>query len=347
MSRSASWIEKNLEHSLPLKKRALITGITGQDGAYLSKFLLAKGYSVTGILARRSGDTLWRLRELDILNSLDLMEGDLLDLSSLVHGIEQSSPDEIYHLGANSFVAPSWKQPILVGEVNGLGTVNMLEATRIVAPKAKFYQASTSEIFGLSEGPVQHEESRCHPRSPYGAAKLYAYWMTVNYRESYGLYACNGILFNHESPFRGREFVTRKITDGVARIKLGLAKELRLGNIDVKRDWGFAGDYVEAMWLMLQQAAAEDFVIATGVSTSVREFCRLAFEQVGLDYRDYVVSDPSFFRPAEIEELCGDARKAHEKLGWKAKVGVKELVAMMVQSDMERVHKASLNGGVS
>ena len=320
-----------------MSKRVFITGVTGQDGAYLSKLLLGKGYEVYGLLARRSSDTKWRLRELNIESEIRLIEGDLTDLSSLVRAIDEFRFDEVYNLGAQSFVSTSWMQPILTGYATGLGAVHLLEAIRLVNPKIRFYQASTSEMFGKIQQPVQTEETPFYPRSPYGAAKLYAHWMTVNYRESFGMHASSGILFNHESPLRGIEFVTRKITDAVARIKLGMARELRLGNMDARRDWGFAGDYVGAMWMMLQQDEAEDYVVATGQTTSVREFCDLAFRCADLNYRDYVVQDTKLYRPAEVDVLLGNPAKAESKLGWKAKTGLKELIHMMVEADLRRV----------
>lgn len=322
-----------------MTKSALITGVTGQDGAYLAQYLLHKGYQVTGMLARRASDTSWRLRELGIEKDLALLEGDLTDLSSAIRLMEKSHASEVYNLGAQSFVGTSWSQPLLTGAVTGLGAVNMLEAVRIVNPKARFYQASTSEMFGKIQESVQSETTPFYPRSPYGVAKLYAHWMTVNYRESFGLHASSGILFNHESPLRGIEFVTRKVTDAVARIKLGKQKDLKLGNIDAQRDWGFAGDYVRAMWMMLQQNEADDYVIATGATTSVREMCRLAFAHVGLNYEDYVVVDPKFFRPAEVEILLGNPGKAREKLGWTASTQLEELIVMMVEADVRRVER--------
>ena len=320
-----------------MAKSALITGITGQDGAYLARFLLQKGYRVTGLLARRSSDTLWRLRELEILPDIETIDGDLIDLSSVNRAIAQAAPDEIYNLAAQSFVATSWYQPLLTAHVTGLGAMNVLEAIRLFNPAIRFYQASTSEMFGLIQEEHQSEATPFHPRSPYGVAKLFAHWATVNYRESFGMHASSGILFNHESPLRGIEFVTRKVTDGVARIKLGKAKELRLGNIDARRDWGFAGDYVEAMWLMLQQEKADDYVIATGRTTTVRDMCRIAFAHVGLSYESHVVVDPKFFRPAEVDVLLGDPRKARERLGWRARTSLEELIAQMVDADLKRV----------
>lgn len=320
-----------------MSKKALITGVTGQDGAYLSKLLLEKGYKVYGLLARRSSDTQWRLRYLGIENDVDLMEGDLTDLSSLARLLAAINADEVYNLGAQSFVATSWMQPVLTGMTTGIGAVNLLEAIRLTDPAIRFYQASSSEMFGKIQEPIQSERTPFYPRSPYGVAKLYAHWMTVNYRESFNTFACSGILFNHESPLRGIEFVTRKISDGVARIKLGLQRELRLGNLEAKRDWGYAADYVEAMWLMLQQSAPDDYVVATGRCTSVREFCRLAFRHVGLDYEKYVVTDKKFERPAEVDVLVGDPAKARAVLGWKPKTSLEELVAMMVDADLARV----------
>ena len=320
-------------------KNALITGITGQDGAYLAKLLLDKGYQVFGLHARRSTDTLWRLRHLGIEGEVNLIDGDLTDLSALIRGMEKSAADEVYNLGAQSFVGTSWDQPVLTANVTGVGALNVLEAVRIVNSKARFYQASTSEMFGLIQESMQSETTPFYPRSPYGVAKLYAHWMTVNYRESFGLHASSGILFNHESPLRGIEFVTRKVTDAVARIKQGKQKELRLGNIDAKRDWGFAGDYVEAMWLMLQQDTPDDYVIATGLTTTVRDMCRIAFNHVGLKHEDHVVIDPKFYRPAEVEVLLGNPAKAKAKLGWVAKTNLETLITMMVDADMARVGK--------
>ncbi|MBW7901818.1 MAG: GDP-mannose 4,6-dehydratase [Rhodocyclaceae bacterium] len=318
-------------------KRALITGITGQDGAYLARLLVDKGYEVFGLHARRSTDTLWRLRYLDVLDTVRLVEGDLCDQGSLIRAMEASRADEVYNLAAQSFVGTSWNQPALTGQVTGLGATLVLEAVRLVNPKARFYQASTSEMFGLIQESVQSETTPFYPRSPYGAAKLYAHWMTVNYRESFGLHASSGILFNHESPLRGIEFVTRKVTDAVARIKLGKAKELRLGNIDAKRDWGFAGDYVEAMWLMLQQDAPDDYVIATGTTTTVRDMCRIAFAHVGLDHEAHVIIDPAFYRPAEVDVLLGNPAKARAQLGWQAATDLESLIRMMVEADLARV----------
>lgn len=318
-------------------KRALITGITGQDGAYLSQFLLNKGYKVYGLMARRSTSTTWRLAFLGIQDQVELIEGDMTDLSSLIRAMEISKATEVYNLAAQSFVGTSWEQPILTAEVTGVGVVNLLEAIRFTNSTAKFYQASTSEMFGLIQEEKQSESTPFYPRSPYGVAKLYGHWITVNYRESFNLHASSGILFNHESPVRGIEFVTRKVTDAVARIKLGKQEELRLGNIDAKRDWGFAGDYVEAMWMMLQQEDADDYVIATGETTTVRDMCNIAFAHVGLNYKEYVIIDPKFYRPAEVEVLLGNPSKAKEKLGWQAKTPLKELIQLMVEADLKRV----------
>ena len=320
-------------------KKALITGITGQDGAYLAKFLLGKGYEVTGVIRRSShrGVEDHRLRWLGIDKRLTLLDGDLGDLSSLTRIVNEVAPDEIYNLAAQSFVTSSWRQPLLTANITGLGVTNMLEAMRTVAPQARFYQASSSEMYGLIQEERQNENTPFYPRSPYAVAKLYGHWITVNYRESFGFHASSGILFNHESPLRGIEFVTRKVTDGVARIKLGLNKELRLGNIDAKRDWGHARDYVEAMWLMLQQDTPDDYVVATGITTTVRDMCRIAFEHVGLEMNDFVVIDPSFYRPAEVDVLLGDPTKAMNKLGWKPKTPLKEMIEEMVDADIERV----------
>ena len=322
-----------------MAKSALITGVTGQDGAYLAKLLLDKGYEVHGLVARRSSDTRWRLRELGVEADIRYLDGDLADASSVQRALVQSKPDEAYNLGAQSFVAASWNQPITTGIVDGLGVTHMLEAIRQHSPETRFYQASTSEMFGLIQAEKQDENTPFYPRSPYGVAKLYGHWITINYRESFDLHASSGILFNHESPLRGLEFVTRKVTDAVARIKLGKQRELRLGNIDAKRDWGFAGDYVEAMWLMLQQDKADDYVVATGVTTTVREMCRIAFEHVGLMYQDHVVVDPEFFRPAEVEVLLGDPAKAKRVLGWSAITPLQTLIQMMVEADLKRVAK--------
>ena len=325
---------------------ALITGVTGQDGAYLSQLLLQKGYRVIGLLRRSASSEVVgeRLRWLRILDDVELVDADLFDLSSLFRVIAQFQPDELYNLAAQSFVAASWRQPLLTGAVTGLGAVNVLEAVRAVRPTARFYQASSSEMFGLIQQPVQNERTPFYPRSPYAAAKLYAHWMTVNYRESFGLHASSGILFNHESPLRGIEFVTRKITDGVARIKLGLAKELTLGNLDAGRDWGHARDYVRAMWLMLQQDTPDDYVVATGRTTTVREFCRIAFECAGLDYLSYVRTSKSLLRPSEVDFLQGDASKAHQSLGWTPEINLEDMVAEMVQADLLR-HQSRQRSG--
>ena len=321
-------------------KKALITGITGQDGAYLAKLLLEKGYEVYGLLARRATATTWRLEYLGIDEQVHLMEGDLTDVTSVIRAVEEAEPDEFYNLGAQSFVGTSWKQPQLTAQSTGLGALNCLEAIRIVNPRIRFYQASTSEMFGgMPEYPIQSEETPFHPRSPYGVAKLFAHWSTINYRESFDIFGCCGILFNHESPLRGIEFVTRKVTDGVARIKHGLQKDIHLGNIDAKRDWGFAGDYVEAMHLMLQQEKPDTYVVATGRTTSVREMCKTAFAHVGMDYEDYVVIDPQFYRPAEVDVLLGNPEKAEKTLGWKAKTSMEEMIRRMVDADMERVER--------
>ncbi len=321
------------------RKRALITGVTGQDGAYLSELLLAKGYDVHGLLRRSASSDVVasRLKWLGIDQRITFHDGNLLDLSCLIRILEGVRPSEIYNLAAQSFVKSSWGQPLLTSQVTGLGATNMLEAMRIVCPQARFYQASSSEMFGLIQEPVQSEKTPFYPRSPYGVAKLYAHWMTVNYRESFGLHASSGILFNHESPLRGIEFVTRKITNGVAEIKLGLRDTLALGNLDARRDWGCARDYVEVMWLMLQQDAPDDYVVATGRTASVRDFCDLAFRHVGLKMEDHVVVDERFLRPAEVDVLLGDPTKAREKLGWNAKTSLGDLVAEMVEADLERV----------
>jgi GDPmannose 4,6-dehydratase len=320
-----------------MKKSALVTGISGQDGAYLARFLLGKGYAVYGVQPRRASDTLWRLRELEIERDVRLVDGDVTDLGSLIRAMEESKATEVYNLAAQSFVGTSWKQPLLTTQVSGVGAANVLEAIRMTNPAARFYQASTSEMFGLVQAERQDESTAFYPRSPYGVAKLYAHWMTVNYRESFSMHASSGILFNHESPLRGIEFVTRKVTDAVARIKLGKQRELRLGNIDARRDWGFAGDYVEAMWSMLQQPKGGDYVIATGRTTTVREMCRIAFAHVGLDHEKHVVVDPELFRPAEVAVLLGHPEKARRELGWVAKTTLEQLITMMVDADMRRV----------
>lgn len=318
-------------------KRALITGITGQDGSYFADLLLSKGYKVYGMVRRSSTESNDRIEH--ILKDITLIQADLLDQLSLIDAVRESEPDEIYNLAAQSFVPTSWKQPVLTGEFTALGVTRVLEAIRLVNRSIKFYQASSSEMFGKARETPQNEMTPFHPRSPYGVAKVYGHHITVNYRESYGIFACSGICFNHESPRRGKEFVTRKITDAVARIKMGLLDNVHLGNLDAKRDWGYAGDYVEAMWLMLQQGEPDDYVIATGISHSVRDFAERAFARAGLDYKKYVVVDKSLARPAEVDYLIGNASKAKNKLGWEPKVSFDELVNMMVDADMERVKK--------
>jgi GDPmannose 4,6-dehydratase len=321
-----------------MTKSAIITGITGQDGAYLAKLLLEKGYAVHG-LARRSSTTdvnTTRLKWLKIEDDVQIVDGDLLDLSGMARTFQQIKPDEVYNLAAQSFVKSSWQQPILTGEVTGIGVTNVLEAVRISSPEARFYQASSSEMYGLIQQEVQSETTPFYPRSPYAGAKLYGHWITVNYRESYGLHASSGILFNHESPLRGLEFVTRKVTDAVARIKLGRATELRLGNIDAKRDWGHSKDYVEAMWLMLQQDKPDDYVVATGRTTTVRDMCRIAFDHVGLTMEDHLVIDPELFRPAEVDVLLGDPSKAERVLGWRAQTSLEDMIKEMVDADIYR-----------
>jgi GDPmannose 4,6-dehydratase len=317
---------------------ALITGVTGQDGAYLAQLLLQKGYRVVGLLRRSaSADVIGeRLRWLGIADDVEMRDGDLIDPSSLIRVVKDVAPDEVYNLAAQSFVATSWQQPLLTGAVTGMGAVAMLEALRLVDQGARFYQASSSEMFGLIQEPRQNERTPFYPRSPYAAAKLYAHWMTINYRESFGMFATSGILFNHESPLRGIEFVTRRITDGVARIKLGLAQELQLGNLKAKRDWGHARDYVRAMWLMLQQDKPDDYVVATGRTTSVRGFCELAFAHAGLDYRDHVVTRDALKRPSEVDVLLGDASKARQQLNWEPSVTLEDMVAEMVDADIAR-----------
>lgn len=315
-------------------KKALITGITGQDGSYLAELLLGKGYRVYGLRRRTSTPNQVNIEHL--LNDIEIIEGDLTDLSSLIRAVRASDPDEVYNLAAQSYVGTSWPQPLLTSDLTAIGVTNMLEAVRLTKPEARFYQASSSEMFGKVLECPQRETTPYYPRSPYGVAKVYAHWMTVNYRESFGMYACSGILFNHESPRRGIEFVTRKVTDGVARIKHGLQKELRMGNLDAMRDWGYAGDYVEAMWLMLQQDEPDDYVIATGETHTVRELLEIAFSCAGLDYRDFVVTDKSLCRPAEVDILLGDSAKARARLGWLPKVDFGQLIRMMVDSDMER-----------
>lgn len=321
--------------------RALITGITGQDGAYLSQFLLDKGYEVFGLLRRSASAEVIgeRLRWLGIERQVSVVDGNLTDLSSIIRALREVGPDEVYNLGAQSFVRTSWDQPLLTGNVTALGAHNMLEAVRLVAPQARFYQASSSEMYGKIQEEKQTEQTPFYPRSPYAVAKLYAHWITVNYRESFGMHASSGILFNHESPLRGIEFVTRKVTDGVARIKLGLAQELPMGNLEAQRDWGHARDYVRAMWLMLQQDSPDDYVIATGRTVSVREMCRAAFACVGLDYRDHVKSDERYLRPAEVDVLLGDCSKAKATLGWEPTITLEDMLAEMVESDIAR-HRA-------
>ena len=316
-------------------KRAVITGITGQDGSYLAEWLLEKGYEVFGLVRRSSTVNFERIGHLQ--DQIELISGDLLDQKSLVSALQAARPQEVYNLGAQSFVPVSWEQPMLTGEVTGLGVTRILEAIRACDENIRFYQASTSELFGKAQETPQNEQTAFYPRSPYGVSKLYAHWITINYRESYDLFACTGILFNHESPRRGREFVTRKITHGVARIKCGLDSELRLGNLEARRDWGHASDFVRAMWMMLQQDAPDDYVIATGVSHTIGEFCEAAFAHAGLDWRQYVVVDERFLRPAEVHTLLGDATKAREKLGWRPEVGFEEMVQQMVDSDLEQV----------
>ena len=322
-----------MAHAAP--RRALITGITGQDGSYLAEFLLERGYHVYGMVRRSSTESFERIAHLR--DRIEIREGDLLDQLSLIMLLRDIDPHEVYNLAAMSFVPTSWEQPILTGEVTALGATRLLEAIRVTDRSIRFYQASSSEMFGKVRETPQTELTPFHPRSPYGVAKTYAHYITVNYRESYGIFACSGILFNHESPRRGKQFVSRKITDGVARIKHGLARELRLGNLDAKRDWGFAGDYVQAMWLMLQQPQADDYVVATGETHTVRELCEVAFAHVGLDWSRYVSVDPAFVRPAEVDLLIGDASKARRVLGWAPKHSVHELVRMMVDADLGAV----------
>ena len=314
-------------------KTALITGITGQDGSYLSEFLLEQGYTVVGMIRRSSTVNFERIKH--IQDKLTLVPGDLMDEVSLIGILHDHRPSEVYNLAAQSFVQTSWSQPVLTGEVTALGVTRMLDAIRIVDPEIRFYQASSSEQFGRVQAVPQREDTPFYPRSPYGVAKVYGHWITVNYRESYDLFGCSGILFNHESARRGLEFVTRKITHGVAQIKLGLAHELRLGNLDAQRDWGFAGDYVKAMWMMLQQERPDDYVVGTGHTHSVQQFCELAFGHAGLDYRNYVVQDERFMRPAEVDLLVADATKARNTLGWEPETSFEELVGMMVDSDIK------------
>jgi GDPmannose 4,6-dehydratase len=317
--------------------KALITGVTGQDGSYLAELLLSKGYQVVGVVRRTSHHSYERIEHL--LDQIEVVAADLLDQHSLTVVLQETRPDEVYNLAAQSYVPTSWTQPVLTGEFTALGVTRILEAIRLVHPTARFYQASSSEMFGRVSETPQRETTSFYPRSPYGVAKVYGHWITVNYRESYDLFAVSGILFNHESPRRGIEFVTRKVTDGVARIKLGLAKEIRLGNLDARRDWGFAGDYVEAMWRMLQQPRPQDYVIGTGVTHSVRELVETAFGHVGLDWQKYVKTDPKYVRPAEVDLLQADPSKARRELGWSPRVGFPELVAMMVDADLERLSR--------
>ncbi len=319
------------------KKTALITGITGQDGSYLAEFLLNKGYNVVGMVRRTSTINFDRLQH--IQDDIEIVQGDLLDQMSLIDLLQEYQPVEVYNLAAQSFVPTSWKQPVLTGEFTALGVTRVLDAIRIVNPKIRFYQASSSEMFGKVQEVPQTEKTPFYPRSPYGVAKVYGHWITVNYRESYDLFACSGILFNHESPRRGIEFVTRKVTRAVAKIKLGLQKEVRLGNLDARRDWGYAGDYVRAMWLMLQQDEPDDYVIATGETHSVRELCQVAFNHVGLNWENYVVVDQKFYRPAEIDLLIGDPSKARTKLDWITKVSFEQLIQMMVDADLKKIKK--------
>ncbi len=320
-------------------KKALITGITGQDGSYLAEFLLQKNYKVFGLVRRSSTENFERISH--IQHRVELIHGDLLDSSSLVSALQQSEPDEVYNLAAQSFVPTSWNQPVLTGEFTALGVTRLLDAIRVVNSKIKFYQASSSEMFGMVEHTPQTETTRFYPRSPYGVAKLYGHWIAVNYRESYDVFACSGILFNHESPRRGLEFVTRKVSNGVARIKCGLQKKLKMGNLDAERDWGYAGDYVQAMWMMLQQERADDYVVATNQTHSVRYLLETAFKHAGLDYQDHVEVDPNLLRPAEVHHLRGDYAKARRVLGWEPRVSFEQLVEMMVDSDLEQLRSHS------
>ncbi|MBN1136177.1 MAG: GDP-mannose 4,6-dehydratase [Anaerolineae bacterium] len=324
-----------------MTKRALITGITGQDGSYLAELLLGKGYEVIGMVRRSSTVNFGRIEQ--IQDQVTLVQGDLLDQTSLIDIMRESQPDEIYNLAAQSFVPISWKQPVLTGEFTALGVTRMLEAMRAAAPQARFYQASSSEMFGKVHEVPQNERTPFYPRSPYGVAKVYGHWITVNYRESYGLFACSGVLFNHESPRRGLEFVTRKVSHGAAQVKLGLAHELRLGNLEARRDWGFAGDYVEAMWRMLQQGSPDDYVVGTGETHSVRELCQAAFGYLGLNWEEHVVVDQKLIRPAEVDLLVSDPRKARETLGWQPTVSFEGLIRMMVDADM--AHLKQIHGG--
>jgi len=322
-------------------RTALVTGVTGQDGSYLAEFLLEKGYRVFGLIRRSSTVNFERLVHLQ--DRIEFVSGDLLDQNSLINALQASQPQEVYNLASQSFVPTSWTQPVLTGEFTALGVTRMLEAVRLVDPKIRFYQASSSEMFGMVRESPQTEDTPFYPRSPYGVAKLYGHWITVNYRESYNLFAASGILFNHESPRRGFEFVTRKVSYGVARIKLGLQKTLKLGNLDAERDWGYAGDYVEAMWMMLQQEKPRDYVVATGITHSVRHLLEVAFRSVGFDYRDFVEIDSAFLRPAEVHHLLGDYSRAKKELGWEPKVSFEELVAMMVREDLARLQNSPLS----
>jgi GDPmannose 4,6-dehydratase len=324
-------------------KRALITGITGQDGSYLADLLLEQGYEVHGMVRRASTENFERIRH--IRNRIQLHQADLLDQLSIINLIRKIEPTEVYNLAAMSFVPTSWVQPVLTSEFTAIGVTRMLEAIRLVNPQIRFYQASSSEMFGKVTESPQNERTPFHPRSPYGVAKVYGHWITVNYRESYGMFCCSGILFNHESPRRGREFVTRKVTDAVGRIATGLQKKLHLGNLDARRDWGFAGDYVRAMWLMLQRDEPDDYVIATGRTYSVRNLVEVAFQHAGLDWNDYVETDPGLLRPAEVDLLCGDAEKAESELGWTPQVDFPQLIAMMVDADLERARREKAAGG--
>jgi GDPmannose 4,6-dehydratase len=324
-------------------KKVLITGITGQDGSYLAEFLLEKGYEVHGMIRRSSSEKIRADRIEHLLDRVKLHHGDLIDLASLIRLVDLAKPDEVYNLAAMSFVPMSWQEPVLTSHITALGVTNVLEAIRIVNPKIRFYQASSSEMFGKAEEVPQNEHTPFHPRSPYGIAKVYGHWTTVNYRESYGIFACSGILFNHESPRRGKEFVTRKISDGVARIKLGLAEHLALGNLEAKRDWGFAGDYVKAMWLMLQQPEPSDYVVASEESHSVREVVEIAFGRVGLDWRRHVQTDLSLLRPAEVDALVGDATRARTDLGWKPEIDFRKLIEIMVDADLALLKPRSSN----
>jgi len=325
--------------------RALITGITGQDGSYLAELLLEKGYEVYGVVRRSSTETFERIAH--IIDDVTLVQADLHDQVSVIDALSDIRPKEVYNLAAMSFVPTSWKQPILTGDVTALGVTRVLEAIRVVDKSIRFYQASSSEMFGKVQQTPQNETTPFYPRSPYGVAKLYGHWITVNYRESYGIFTVSGILFNHESPRRGLEFVTRKVTNAVARIKMGVQKELRLGNLDAKRDWGYAKDYVRAMWMVLQQETPEDYVVSSDRTHTVRDMCEVAFSHVGLDWREYVIEDPEFFRPAEVHALLGDSRKARAKLGWAPEVSFEDLIRLMVDADIERVRRQLKNDGAA